>query len=306
MQKTLVTGGSGFIGSHLVDALVDRGDVVTVIDFSDPTPDRRNAKATYIDCDIRDKKLESIIADIAPNIVFHLAAHIDDRASVLDPMMNAEHNELGSINVFESAKRAGVRSIVFASSCAAYGLQDVMPIAESAKARPQTPYGISKFAAEAYLDSYATRDGIHAVSLRFANVYGPRQYGNKEAGAIAIFTEKLLRNEAPFLNGDGATTRDYVFVLDVVAALIAASACKETGVYNVGTGREVSTSALFDMVAKEIGTDVRPTPRPEVKDAVKCMSLDTSAIQKAMFWRSTVEIEDGIRETISWYRRFLS
>lgn len=305
MAKSLVTGGSGFIGSHLVDALVDRGDIVTVIDFADPTPDRRNAKATYINCDIRDKTLAQRIVDIAPNVVFHLAAHIDDRASVLDPIMNADHNELGSINVFEASKRAGVQSIVFASSCAAYGLQDVLPIRESAKARPQTPYGISKFAAETYLDSYGTRYNMHVVSLRFANVYGPRQYGNKEAGAIAIFAEKLLRGESPFLNGDGTTTRDYVFVHDVVAALIAASASTMSGVYNVGTGREVSTKALFDMVAGEVGTDIRPTPRPEVVDAVARMSLDTSAAQKAMFWQSTVLIEDGIRETIAWYRKFL-
>ena len=146
---------------------------------------------------------------------------------------------------------------------------------------------------------------MHTVSLRFANVYGPRQYGNKEAGAIAIFTEKLLRGESPFLNNDGSATRDYVFVLDVVAALIAASASTESGVYNVGTGREVSTSMLFEMIAKEIGTDIRPTPRPEVKDAVTRMSLDTTAIRKAMFWQSTVELEDGIRETIAWYRKFL-
>ncbi len=305
MKKSLVTGGSGFIGSHLVDTLVDRGDIVTVVDLVEPAPDRRNAKATYILCDIRDRKLEQIVVDVAPEIVFHLAAHIDDRASVLDPMMNAEHNELGSINVFESAKRAGASSIIFASSCAAYGLPEAIPVKESAAVHPQTPYGISKFAAEAYLNSYAIRYGIHAVSLRFANVYGPRQYGNKEAGAIAIFTEKLLHGESPFLNGDGTTTRDYVFVHDIVAALIAASASTESGVYNVGTGREVSTNALFKMIAGELGTDILSTPRPEVKDAVTRMSLDTATIRKAMFWQSTVELEEGIRETIAWYREFL-
>lgn len=305
MQNSLVTGGSGFIGSHLVDALVDRGDSVTVIDLVEPTPERRNAKATYIVCDIRDRKLESIITAIAPSVVFHLAAHIDDRASVLDPMMNAEHNELGSINVFESAKRAGTKSIVFASSCAVYGLQESVPVTETMRPRPQTPYGISKFAGETYLDSYTTRYGLHTAALRFGNVYGPRQYGNKEAGAIAIFTEKLLRGESPFLNGDGSTTRDYVFVHDVVAALVAASASTASGVYNVGTGREVPTKALFEMIAGEIGTDIRPTPRPEVADAVARMSLDTSAIAKAMFWKSTVELEEGIRETIAWYRKFL-
>ena len=305
MAKSLVTVGCGFIGSHLVDTLIDRGDRVVVIDFVEPTSDRRNAKAEYILCDIRDKKLESIVREIAPDVVFHLAAHIEDRASVLDPVMNAEHNEIGSINVFEAAWAAKTKSIVFASSCAVYGLPESIPVSESVRCRPRTPYGISKFAAETYLDSYSLQDDMHTVSLRFANVYGPRQYGNKEAGAIAIFTEKLLRGESPFLNNDGSATRDYVFVLDVVAALIAASASTESGVYNVGTGREVSTSKLFEMIAKEIGTVIRPTPRPEVKDAVTRMSLDTTAIRKAMFWQSTVELEDGIRETIAWYRKFL-
>ncbi len=306
MQNSLVTGGSGFIGSHLVDALVDRGDAVTVIDLVEPTADRRNPSATYVIADIRDRKLESVITEIAPSIVFHLAAHIDDRASVLDPMMNAEHNELGSINVFESSKRAEVKTIVFASSCAAYGLQESVPVSETMRPHPQTPYGISKFAGETYLDSYSTRYGLHTVALRFGNVYGPRQYGNKEAGAIAIFIEKLLRGESPFVNGDGSTTRDYVFVLDVVAALIAASASTVSGVYNVGTGREVPTAALYEMIASEIATDIRPTPRPDVADAVARMSLDTSAIAKAMFWKAETELEAGIRETIAWYREFLS
>ncbi len=301
-----MTGGSGFIGSHLVDALVHRGDRVVVVDWVEPTADRRNSKAEYILCDIRDRKLEHIVANAAPNIVFHLAAHIDDRASVLDPIMNAEHNELGSINVFASAFAAKVQSIVFASSCAVYGMPESVPVSEFARCRPRTPYGISKFAAETYLDSYALCDDIHTVSLRFANVYGPRQYGNTEAGAIAIFTEKLLRGESPFLNGDGSTTRDYVFVHDVVAALIAASASAVSGVYNVGTGREIPTKALYEMIAGEIATDIRPTPRPEVKDAVMRMSLDITAIREAMFWRPTVELEEGIRETIAWYRKFLA
>ncbi len=301
-RKTIVTGGCGFIGSHLVDALIHRGDAVTVIDWVEPLADRKNEAATYVLCDIRDRQLEDRIAAIAPQSVFHLAAHIDDRASVLDPMMNAEHNELGSINVFESAKRAGATSIIFASSCAVYGLQESVPMMESMRPQPQTPYGISKFAAETYLSAYTTQHGMHTVSLRFGNVYGPRQYGNKESGAIAIFTEKLLKNESPFLNGDGSTTRDYVFVLDVVAALIAAESGTQSGVYNVGTGKEVSTLELFTMIAKEIGTDRAATPRPEVTDAVKRMSLDTSAIAKAMFWKSGVDLEEGIRETIAWYR----
>lgn len=298
----LVTGGSGFIGSHLVDALIARGVAVTVIDWEDPTADRRNAQATYVRCDIRSADVAAAIASAAPEVLFHLAAHIDDRASVLDPVMNAEHNEIGSIRVFAAARAAGARSMIFASSCAAYGLPDAVPVAETAPARPRTPYGISKLAGETYLNAYTMADGAHTVALRFANVYGPRQYGNKESGAIAIFTEKLLRGEQPFLNHDGTTTRDYVFVQDVVRALIAASESSHSGVYNVGTGREVATKDLFAMVVKEIGTDLQPIPRPEVADALTRICLDTAAIVRDMDWRAEVALEDGIRETIAWYR----
>lgn len=314
--SALVTGGAGFIGSHLVDALVERGVKVTVLDLVDPSDDRRNGKAMYVKGDIRDKDLEVFMRGVMPEVVFHLAAHIDDRASVLDPVMNADHNELGSINVFESAKRVGAKKIIFASSCAVYGLPEQIPAVETLLPRPRTPYGISKWVAEHYLDALSLQSAASApsnspingggpittVALRFANVYGPRQDGSKESGAIAIFTAKLLAGERPFLNADGMTTRDYVFVGDVVSAMIAASENTVSGVFNVGTGREISTKDLFVMMQKAVGTDLEPVYRPEVRDAVVKMALDATVMQKTFGWTPVMTLEEGIRRTVAFYR----
>lgn len=302
----LVTGGSGFIGSHLVDALIAQGTTVHVIDWVEPAAERRNEKANYIVMDIRDEHIEHTMRTIAPDVVFHLAAHIDDRASVLNPVMNAQHNEIGSINVFTAAQRTGVKTIIFASSSAVYGMQETDIMVESMVPRPQTPYGISKFAGEMYLAAYHTQYAMQTVALRFANVYGPRQYGNKESGAIAIFTEKLLGNEPVFVNDDGKTTRDYVYVLDVVRALMAASQSEKSGVYNVGTNREVATQDLYDMIATALGSDVKATQRPEVRDAVKRIALDASQIGTDLAWTPSTTLEDGIAATIAWYREYTS
>jgi len=301
-MKTLVTGGAGFIGSHLVDALITAGHAVTVIDWAEPG-ERRNSSAKYILKDIRDKDLEGVIMAEAPEVVFHLAAHIDDRECVKFPVMNADHNVLGSINVFESAKRAGAKKIIFASSCAVYGVQEKLPITEKATPRPRTPYGISKLAGEKYLDYYVAEHGIVGVALRFANVYGPRQDGSKESGAIAIFTSKILSHESPFVNGDGLTTRDYVFVGDVVAALVKAGEGSISGVFNVGTGKEISTNDLFLLVRDTAKSSVTATPRPEVRDAVARMSLKNSLLKKTFDWKPKTSLKKGIKQTILWYTR---
>lgn len=302
-MKALVTGGAGFIGSHLVDALIDGGHEVVVIDWVDPSAERKNEKARYVNMDIRDKNLETTFQEISPEVVFHLAAHIDDRASVLDPVMNADHNVLGSINVFESARRARAKKVIFASSCAAYGVQERVPITEKMLPRPRTPYGISKLAGEKYLDAYVTEHGMVGVALRFGNVYGPRQEGNKESGAIAIFTSKLLAGESPFINDDGTTTRDYIFVGDVVSAMVAASEKDISGVFNIGTNKETSTRDLFTLVQEAAGTSVSPVPRPEVRDLVKRMALKASLFKKTFGWKPRVGLKRGIRQTVKWYAR---
>ena len=168
--------------------------------------------------------------------------------------------------------------------------------------RPRTPYGISKWVAEHYLDAMALVSPITTVALRFANVYGPRQDGSKESGAIAVFTSKLLVGEAPFMNGDGMTTRDYVFVGDIVKALMLASEGDVSGVFNVGTGREVCTKDVFEMIQKSAGTSMAPIPRPEVRDAVVRVVLDASKMKETFGWTPEVSLEEGIEKTVQWYQ----
>ncbi|MFA5945673.1 MAG: NAD-dependent epimerase/dehydratase family protein [Patescibacteria group bacterium] len=304
-MKTLVTGGSGFIGSHLVDALVEAGHEVSIIDLVEPKDDRRNAKAEYIKADIRDPKLPDIIAKISPEIVFHLAAYLDDRASVKEPVECASHNVLGAVNVFESAFKAGTKKIIMASTSVVYGLQDVMPIPETATPKPMTPYGVSKLIGERYLAYYANERGLETASVRFGNVYGPRQDGSKEYGAITIFANKLLRGEQISINNDGMTLRDYVHVSDIVSALMTLGQNKASGEYNCGTGIETSTIDVYKMVAEAVGSKLEPLFRPEVPDAMKRSVLASNRLASDFGWKPKVALAEGIASTIAWYKERL-
>ncbi len=245
-MRALVTGGAGFIGSHLVDALLDRGDEVTVVDDLS-TGRRANLDsalargAALAEVDIRDgERVASVLSAERPDIVFHLAAQIDVRKSIEDPAWDAAINVGGTINVLEAARRAGVKRVVNTSTGGAiYGVADVVPTPESAQPRPMAAYGQSKFCAEAYCGWSERLYGLSAVTLRYGNVYGPRQDPHGEAGVVAIFCGALLAGERPMVFGDGRQTRDYVYVGDVVAANLAAAAHPEAhGAYNIGTGSE--------------------------------------------------------------------
>jgi len=301
-MKTLVTGGSGFIGSHLVDALVEAGHDVSVIDLVDPANDRKNAKAEYIKADIRDPKLPEIIAKISPEIVFHLAAYLDDRASVREPVECASHNVLGAVNVFESSFKAGAKKIIMASSSTVYGSPDVVPTPETATPKPMTPYGVSKLIGERYLAYYAHERGLETASVRFGNVYGPRQDGSKEYGAVTIFCNKLLRGEQAYVNNDGLTRKDYVHVSDVVSALMTLAKGKISGEYNCGTGVETSTIDLYNLIAKAIRTDLKPLPRPEVLDVPKRSVLAPVRLAEDFGWTAKMPLAEGIASTIAWYK----
>lgn len=300
--KALVTGGSGFIGSHLVDGLVDRGIDVTVIDLVEPSASVRNPKATYKVFDIRQEGIVSLMLGIMPDVVFHLAAHIDDRASVLDPVMNAEHNILGTLQVLEASRKAGVKRLVFASTGVAYGRADVLPTPESAISKPITPYAISKLTCERYMHCYESIHGLSWMSLRFANVYGPRQDGSKECGAIAIFTKRLLNGESVSINNDGKTTRDYLHVSDVISGCLAAADSVENGVVNLGTAQQTSTDSLLALVEDAIGAKAVVTHRPDVDDAVKHCALAIEKARRVLNWAPIVPIASGVKETIAWYQ----
>jgi UDP-glucose 4-epimerase len=301
-SKAIVTGGAGFIGSHLVDALVARGCEVVVIDKETPSDEKRNAQAKYEQCDISDAVVKQIFIDEQPEVVFHLAAHIDDRESVREPVMNAENNIIGSLNIFEAARQVGVKKIVFASTGVVYGRAEVLPTSESELPKPLTPYAVSKLTGERYLYCYKALYGVDYVALRLSNVYGPRQDGSKECGAIAIFTRKLLAGEAVNMNNDGLTTRDYIYVDDVVAAMIAAADADKVGIYNIGTGVETSTSDLLRMVVGELGTVPKIALRPDIMDEVKKVALNAEKAKKDFGWEPGVTLGAGLASTIAWYK----
>lgn len=302
MSLYLVTGGSGFIGSHLVDALIARGDSVVVVDIAPPHLEWGNGQATYIQRDIRDEHLADVFIEYKPEFVVHLAAHIDDRASVREPVENAEHNILGTINVLDASRVAGVKRVVFASTSVVYGNQEKLPIEETAIPRPLTPYAVGKITGERYMKYFSLQLGLSTCALRLGNVYGPRQDGSKECGAVAIFTRKLLAGEAPTLFGDGLTTRDYIHVDDVVSALLLTLKSTEEEAMNIGTGTETSTRDLFVLVAHAAQSTVSPTIQPEVHDLVRRNALSPARAREKLGWSPKVSLHEGIAQTIAWYK----
>lgn len=299
----IVTGGSGFIGSHLVDRLVEISKRVVVIDKVKPSKLNKNQKAIYKKIDIRDSDVIHVFRKEQPDVVFHLAAHLLDRVSMREPVENAQHNVIGALNVFEGMRRDGKGKMIFTSSCAVYGTQDKLPITEAAIPTPETPYGITKRVGEDYLRFYHAYHGIRYTALRLGNVYGPRQDSSVESGVISIFTSRLLRGEVVTINNDGMTTRDYVYVQDVVDALLAAAQSDYVGPLNIGTGLEVSTNDLFHAVREAVGVQSVPDRNKEVPDLLKHMYLDASKAKQEIGWEPKVRFADGLAQTVAWYRK---
>jgi UDP-glucose 4-epimerase len=310
--KVLVTGGAGFIGSNLVDALLDRGDEVVVLD--NLTTGRKNNLehaiangAQLVVEDIRDGNLVgSLLEAEKPEVVFHLAAQIDVRVSAAKPAFDAEVNVIGTINMLEAARRAGSRRFVYASTGGAiYGETDVVPTPESTDIRSEAPYGQAKYAGEGYLSLWRRLHGLSTVSLRFGNVYGPRQDPLGEAGVIAIFCGKLQTGGMPTVYGDGRQTRDYVFVEDVVRACMIAADSDVDGAYNVGRGQEVSVLDLVEhlnMLGNELGVANGQPFEPEFAPArageVQRSALDPTRSREELDFVAEVDLEDGLRRTL--------
>jgi UDP-glucose 4-epimerase len=301
-MKTIVTGGSGFIGSNLVDRLIADGHEVTVIDKVAPSETNKNDRASYVVMNILDKKVEDVFAEVKPKLLYHLAAYIDDRASVREPDVCTDTNVMGTLNVLEAARKSGVKRIIFTSTSVYYGAQEVMPIPETATPRPITPYAVSKLIGEQYLRYYREHFGISSMALRLANVYGPRQAGSKECGAIAIFTDRLLSNRDVYSHNDGLTTRDYIFVGDVVEALSKAGESEYIGVVNCSTGVGTTTGELYVMVADAIGSDRTPLVKPEVLDHPKHVILDPALAKKELGFEAKMGLKEGIAQTVEWYK----
>ena len=311
-MRALVTGGAGFIGSNLVDALLAAGDEVVVADNLSTgraanLTSALERGATLETIDIVDApELEALVARERPDVVFHLAAQIDVRKSVEDPAFDARVNVEGTINVLEAARRGGAGRVVFSSTGGAiYGETDTLPSPEELEPRPKAPYGQSKFCAERYCDLYGRLFGLSAVSLRYGNVYGPRQDPLGEAGVVAIFCGKLLAGETATIFGDGRQTRDYVYVGDVVSANLAAARDRGlTGEINIGAGREVSVLDLVQALsatAPEAPLSVGHAPEREGEVARSC--LEVSRAERQLGWRAEVGLEEGLRRTLEWARR---
>jgi UDP-glucose 4-epimerase len=312
-MRALVTGGAGFIGSHLVDALLDRGDEVAVVDDLS-TGKRENLDAAlargadFHEVDIREgERLHDVVGGARPDIVFHLAAQIDVRKSIEDPAWDSSINIGGTIRLLEAARHAGVKRVVNTSTGGAiYGVADVMPTPETHPARPMAAYGQSKFCAEAYCGWYERLYGLPSVTLRYGNVYGPRQDPHGEAGVVAIFCGALLEGGRPKVFGDGRQTRDYVYVGDIVAANLAAAAHPEAhGVYNVGTGREVSVLEVIGALreAAEIpAEDFEPEFASARAGELQRSWLDVTRARAELGFSADTDLTAGMRPTLAWAR----
>jgi UDP-glucose 4-epimerase len=306
-MRTLVTGGAGFIGSNVVDALLARGDEVVVLDDlstgRESNLEGARAKgAELVRADIRDSdRVAQIVGEAAPEAIFHLAAQIDVRKSVDDPGWDASINVEGTANVLEAGRKAGVARFVNTSTGGAiYGDVDTIPSPESTPPAPMAGYGTSKFCAEQYCNLYARLHGLSTVTLRYGNVYGPRQDPLGEAGVIAIFCGKLMDGGRPRIYGDGRQTRDYVFVGDVVAANLAAADNRDVGgAVNVGTGQETSVLELVAILQEEGGRD---DFEPEFADArlgeIERSCLDVTRARIELGWEARTSLNDGMRATL--------
>jgi UDP-glucose 4-epimerase len=306
-MRILITGGAGFIGSSVTDAFLAAGHDVTVVDdLSSGSADNVDPRARWYRMDIRDAGLDNVFAAERPEVVCHHAAQVSVRRSVEAPQADAEINVVGSLNVFETARRHGTRRIVFASTGGAiYGEQSGPPADETHPCRPRSPYAVAKLAVEHYLDYFRATFGLEAVVLRYANVYGPRQDPHGEAGVVAIFMQRILAGLAPTIFGDGEQVRDFVYVEDVVAANLAAlrvaTADDEMAVFNVGTGRATSVNGLWRVIEAITRPSVGAYHEPVRSGDVQRSVLDPARAARQLGWRPTVTIEDGLARTWAWF-----
>jgi UDP-glucose 4-epimerase len=303
-MKVLVTGGAGFIGSHVVDRLVQEGHEVVVVDNLVSGRRRNlNKAARFYKIDIQSWRLERVFRNERPSIVMHLAAQINVRRSVEDPVFDAQVNILGTLNVMEQSVKHGVRKIIFSSSGGAiYGEQEQFPATEAHSTKPMSPYGISKLSAEQYLSYCQRLTGVRFVSLRYANVYGPRQDPEGEAGVVSIFIQKMLQNEQPVINGNGRQTRDFVYVEDVVEANLAAMTQEAQGAYNVGTGVETSVNDLFRRLFEMTKASCKELHGPAMPGEQMRSVIDPSRIRHELGWDYKVEISEGLQRTVEYFR----
>ncbi len=306
-KTALVTGAAGFIGSHLVDRLIADGYTVTGIDdLSSGKLANLPADFDLRQMDIRDPKVRDIVAEIRPDFVFHLAAQMSVSVSAKDPLLDADINIGGSLNLLEGIRAASdkkIKFIFFSSGGMVYGEPTVLPADESTPARPLSPYGTSKLAVETYLPVYERLCGLEYSIVRLGNVYGPRQDPHGEAGVIAIFAMAMLSGKPLTIFGDGNDERDYVYVDDVVDAVISVAENPRSGPFNVGTGKGTNTNRIFEIVAEYCGHTDKAVHGPPRPGDVNRIFLDASRAKRELDWTPKITLEEGLKTTVDWFRQ---
>ena len=303
-MNVLVTGGAGFIGSHVVDRFIREGHQVSVLDnLSTGKRKNVNREVVFYKADICSTRLERLFKRERPVVIVHLAAQINIRESTDNPMFDANVNIIGTINLLQLAVKYGVQKVVFASSGGAvYGEQRQFPVPESHPTYPLSPYGISKLSCEYYLEYFRHVAGLGYAALRFSNVYGPRQNPEGEAGVIAIFSKQLLKGQQPLINGSGLQTRDYVYVRDVVESVMIASDQQLNGIYNVGTGEETTVNDIFHRLKAITGIESTELHGRGKRGEQKRSVLDCSKFTRETGWEPPVSLTEGLAETVEFFQ----
>lgn len=304
-MNILVTGGAGFIGSHIVDRYLDLGHKVTIIDnLSTGKKENLNPDANFVEMDIKDISVKEIFEAGNFDILSHQAAQMDVRVSVNDPKFDAQNNIIGSLNLYENCKEFGVKKIIFASSGGTvYGEQNDFPCPETHSTNPLSPYGIGKLTNEHYLYYYKEVYDIDFVILRYGNVFGPRQNPNGEAGVIAIFANKLINGEQPVINGDGLITRDYVFISDVIEANVKSLENDVNGIYNVTTGIETNVNEIFQVLKNKTNSNAEEEHGPAKKGEQRRSVCSNEKFAKLHNWSPKVKFTVGIDATVKYFQQ---
>ena len=308
-MKILVTGGAGFIGSHVVDTFLGAGHEVAVVDnLSTGNRAWVNPRAKLHAVDLRSGRLAEVFAAERPEVVAHLAAQAAVSRSVTDPVFDASVNVGGGLNLLDCCRRFGVRRMIYSSSGGAgYGDTDVIPTPETHASLPMSPYGITKVAMELYVGAWTQIFGVSGISLRYANIYGPRQNHQGEAGVVAIFCHRLLTGQMPIINGDGGQTRDFVYVGDVARAnLLALERPDVTGGINIATGIETSVNDIYAGLTSAAGSRVAAQYGPARPGEQRRSCLDAKLAERVLGWRSTVTLGDGLARTYDFFKKELS
>ncbi len=304
-MRIIVTGGAGFIGSHVVDAYIAGGHEVTVVDnlweHGGGRRENVNELARFVHADIRDDALGLIFAEVRPDVVSHHAAQHSVAISSRDPVFDAQINVLGLLNVLEHSVRAGAKKVIFASSGATFGEPEKLPISEATPQRPESPYAITKMVAEHYLRFYRSEHGLDFTALRYGNVYGPRQDPNGEAGVVSIFIGRFLAREGVKIYWDGEQTRDYIYVGDVVRANVRALKRGSTGAYCIGTGAKTSVNAIYRALVEVTGFEPPVERLPRRPGDVRDAQFDSSLARRDLDWQPQVDLIEGMTRTYEFF-----